>query len=64
MNIGNKLRELRMEKGLTQEELADRAELSKGFISQIERDSYLPFDCNAGRSTAMSRDKSERFLLR
>ena len=33
MNIGNKLRELRMEKGLTQEELADRAELSKGFIS-------------------------------
>lgn len=38
MNIGNKLRELRMEKGLTQEELADRAELSKGFISQIERD--------------------------
>ena len=24
--------------GLTQEELADRAELSKGFISQLERD--------------------------
>lgn len=63
MNIGNKLRELRMEKGLTQEELADRAELSKGFISQIERD-LTSFDCNAGRSTAMSRDKSERFLLR
>ena len=42
MNIGNKLRELRMEKGLTQEELADRAELSKGFISQIERDLTSP----------------------
>ena len=35
MNIGNKLKELRVQKGLTQEELADRAELSKGFISQL-----------------------------
>lgn len=33
MKIGNKLKELRIQKGLTQEELADRAELSKGFIS-------------------------------
>ena len=39
MNIGNKLRELRMEKGLTQEELADRAELSKGFISRLRETS-------------------------
>ena len=37
MNIGLKLKELRILKGLTQEELADRAELSKGFISQLER---------------------------
>ena len=37
MDIGLKLKELRILKGLTQEELADRAELSKGFISQIER---------------------------
>ena len=29
-------------KGLTQEELADRAELSKGFISQVERDLTSP----------------------
>lgn len=29
-------------KGLTQEELADRAELSKGFISQLERDLTSP----------------------
>nr|WP_317378145.1 XRE family transcriptional regulator [uncultured Faecalimonas sp.] len=42
MKIGNKLKELRIEKGLTQEELADRAELSKGFISQIERDLTSP----------------------
>ena len=38
MSIGGKLKELRILKGLTQEELADRAELSKGFISQVERD--------------------------
>lgn len=42
MNIGNKIREMRIEKGLTQEELADRSELTKGFISQIERDLTSP----------------------
>lgn len=31
-----------MQKGLTQEELADRSELSKGFISQLERDLTSP----------------------
>lgn len=42
MKIGNKLKELRIQKGLTQEELADRCELSKGFISQLERDLTSP----------------------
>lgn len=42
MNIGNKLKRLRVRNGLTQEELADRCELSKGFISQIERDLASP----------------------
>ena len=42
MDIGAKLKELRVVKGLTQEELADRAELSKGFISQLERDLTSP----------------------
>ena len=42
MKIGTKLKELRVQKGLTQEELADRAELSKGFISQVERDLTSP----------------------
>ena len=37
MDIGNRLRQLRLRRGLTQEELADRCELSKGFISQLER---------------------------
>ena len=42
MEIGNKIKDLRVQKGLTQEELADRAELSKGFISQLERDLTSP----------------------
>ena len=42
MKIGEKLRRLRMLRGLTQEELADRCELSKGFISQVERDLASP----------------------
>lgn len=42
MSIGNKIKQLRIQKSLTQEELADRAELSKGFISQLERDLTSP----------------------
>jgi len=42
VDIGLKLKELRILKGLTQEELADRAELSKGFISQLERNLTSP----------------------
>lgn len=42
MEIGTKIRELRIFNGLTQEELADRSELSKGFISQLENDLTSP----------------------
>lgn len=42
MKIGYKLKTIRIAKGLTQEELANRAELSKGFISQLERDLTSP----------------------
>ena len=42
MELGKKIKELRNKQGLTQEELADRAELSKGFISQLERDMTSP----------------------
>ena len=38
MEIGDRIRRLRLQRGLTQEELADRCELSKGFISLLERD--------------------------
>ena len=42
MKIGDKLRRLRLQRGLTQEELADRCELSKSFISLLERDLTSP----------------------
>lgn len=42
MEIGKKVKDLRIRLGLTQEDLADRAELSKGFISQVERDLTSP----------------------
>lgn len=42
MQIGEKIKRLRIEKQLTQEELANRCELSKGFISQMERDLTSP----------------------
>lgn len=42
MKIGHKLKRLRMATSLTQEELASRSDLSKGFISQIENDTASP----------------------
>ena len=42
MRIGDKLRRLRLQRGLTQAELADRCELSKSFISLLERDLTSP----------------------
>ena len=42
MEIGIKIKEMRLKKQLTQEELADRCELTKGYISQIENDLTSP----------------------
>lgn len=42
MDIGEKIKRLRQKHGLTQEELASRTELSKGFISQLERNLTSP----------------------
>ena len=36
-DIGRRIRNHRNRNGLTQQELADRTELTKGFISQLER---------------------------
>ena len=40
--IGEKLKQLRVRTNLTQEELASRCDLSKGFISQVERGQTSP----------------------
>lgn len=42
MNIGHKIKQLRKQKDLTLEELASRCELTKGFLSQLERDISSP----------------------
>ena len=42
MEIGNRIKTLRMINDLTLEELASRCELTKGFLSQLERDLTSP----------------------
>jgi len=42
MEIGKKIKRLRMLVNLTQKELADRCELTKGYISQLENDLTSP----------------------
>ncbi len=42
MDIGHKIKQLRVQKGLTLEELASRSELTKGFLSQLERNLTSP----------------------
>jgi transcriptional regulator with XRE-family HTH domain len=42
MQIGKKIKRLRLKKGLTQEELGERTDLTKGYISQLERDHTSP----------------------
>ena len=42
MDIGQKIRHLRTQNNLTLEELASRSELTKGFLSQVERNLTSP----------------------
>ena len=42
MDIGKKLKELRLQNELTLEDLASRSELTKGFLSQVERNLTMP----------------------
>ena len=42
MDIGGKIKQMRNQKSLTQEELADRCELTKGYISQLENNVNSP----------------------
>ena len=42
MEIGRKIKQIRLQRDLTQEELASRTELTKGYISQLENDLSSP----------------------
>lgn len=42
INIGAKIKQIRLQRDLTQEELATRCELTKGYISQLENDLCSP----------------------
>lgn len=42
MELGAKIKRLRLQCGFTQEELADRCELTKGYISQLENELTSP----------------------
>src|SRR5690606_3119867 len=42
IQIGNQIKERRKNKGITVQELADRASVSKGLISQIENNRVIP----------------------
>lgn len=42
MNLKNRLEEIRKQRGITQEELADRLEVSRQTISSLENGRYNP----------------------
>lgn len=42
MQLGRKIRDLRLRRGLTVQQLADASHLSKGFVSQVENDRTSP----------------------
>ena len=44
MEIGKKIKNLRKKKGLTLEELGERTDLTKGYISQVERGLKFTFN--------------------
>jgi transcriptional regulator with XRE-family HTH domain len=62
MKIGERIRNLRQSSNLTQEELAERANLTKGFISQIERDlTSISLDSLAQILKALDENMSDFF---
>src|SRR5690606_35886 len=42
MSIGGNIKRIRKEKGLTQKELADKCNLSRSYLADVERDRYNP----------------------
>ena len=73
MKIGSKIKHLRTQKGLTLAELASRCELTKGFLSQLERDLTSPSITTLGDilealgsnlSEFFREDKNEKFVFK
>ena len=63
MKIGERIKNLRKLSALTQEELAERAGLTKGFISQVERDrTSISLDSLVQILEALGENISEFFL--
>lgn len=71
-DIGHRIRQLRIKNGLTLEELASRTELTKGFLSQLERNLTSPSistleDIAEALGTTMSRffaeEKDEQIVF-
>lgn len=42
ISIGNNIKKLRNQKGLTQKELAEKCNLSRSYLADLERDRYNP----------------------
>lgn len=62
MDIGKKIKNKRFKMGLTQEELAERSDLTNGFISQLERDNTSPSVDTLGKIVcALGTDLAEFF---
>lgn len=62
MTVGEKVRNLRLKMGLTQEELAERSDLTKGFISQLENNNTSPsVDTMEGIVVALGTTMAEFF---
>ena len=62
MQLGSKIRDLRLRRGLTVQQLADASRLSKGFISQVENDRTSPSLATL-RDLASALDTSVAYLV-
>ena len=62
MQLGRKIRDLRLRRGLTVQQLAEASNLSKGFISQVENDRTSPSLATL-RDLALALETSVAYLV-
>lgn len=62
MQLGRKIRDLRLRRGLTVQQLAEASKLSKGFISQVENDRTSPSLATL-RDLALALETSVAYLV-